>query len=303
MRLRREYLILALGYNWRDGLNTSPKAFLGILDGVVRELHDRLNREHGSVERFFGAHARDYSKSGSHAHGADLAALLQDLKPKSTDSALDVATGTGFTALSLAKLVKSVKGIDVTGEMLGEARRLAESEGLDNIEFELGDAMKMKFDDASFDIVTTRRATHHFKDVPRFLHEARWVLKPGGRLCMVAMSPPDGAETFFNNIEILRDNSHVWAFTPNSWKSMMASAKFRISSLQVLGEQVSFEKWLSPVEPGGSEEKAVRAAWASASTKVKRLLHAEIEDGDIKNWTKSRIVLVASKPRSEQNRA
>lgn len=255
------------------------------------------SRKRGSVERFFGVHAQDYSKSGSHAHGADLAALLEALKPRAKDRALDVATGTGFTAVSLARLVKSVYGIDVTAEMLGEARQLARSEGLNNVRFELGDAMEMKFHDASFDVVTARRATHHFKDVPRFLLEARRVLRPGGRLGVADMSPPDGTEDFSNEIEIFRDDSHVRAFTPSTWKSMVAGAGFRVVSLQVLDERISFEEWLSPVAPDGTEERAIRAAWASAPVNVRRLLHVDIGEGRVKGWTKSRMVLVASKPR------
>lgn len=225
-----------------------------------------------------------------------MAALLKALRPKPADRALDVATGTGFTAVSLARWVKDVIGTDVTDEMLEEARRLAKSEGLTNVKFELGDALKMKFSDASFDVVTARRATHHFQDVPRFLREAKRVLKPGGRLGVADMSPPEGAEAFVNQIETLRDNSHVRAFSPDSWKSMIVGTGFRMTSFQVLGEQITFEEWLSPVEHDGTEERAVRAAWASAPANVRRLLHVAV-DGRVKGWTKSRVVLVASRPR------
>lgn len=247
-----------------------------------------------SVEGFFGVHAGDYAKSQSHAQGADLIALVAALKTRPTDTALDVATGTGFTAIALANGVKHVVGIDVTNEMLGEARKLASAKGLSNVEFVIGDALRMKFASSAFDIVTTRRATHHFQDVPKFLHEASRVLKPGGRLGVVDMSPPEGAEAFSNKIEKLRDASHVEAFTPNRWKSMVTEASFQIRSLQVLGEHISFKRWLYPVELGGVEEASVRSAWREVGPEVRRLLRAEA-NGDIKGWTKSRIVLVAFK--------
>lgn len=78
-----------------------------------------MNQKKGSVERFFAKHAEDYSKSQSHAHGSDLTALLKALKPKKAEVALDVATGTGFTTVALAKLAGHVTGIDVTDAMLG----------------------------------------------------------------------------------------------------------------------------------------------------------------------------------------
>jgi SAM-dependent methyltransferase len=254
-----------------------------------------VDKGNASVERFFGVHAADYSRSPSHARGADLAALLAALRPNGTELALDVATGTGFTAVALAKLTRQVTGIDVTDEMLGQARLLAKKEGATNASFELGDAMALKYADSSFDIVTTRRATHHFQDVPRFLQEARRVLRPRGRLGLVDMSPPSGAEAFSNRIEKLRDSSHAEAFTPEDWKSMVSQAKLLITSAEVLGEHVAFERWLYPVNPGGPEEKAIRAAWRSSPAKVRRLLSAEFEGGEIRGWTKSRVVLVASK--------
>ena len=253
-----------------------------------------LEENRGPAERFFAAHAEGYAKSSSHARGADLAALIQALEPKPADLALDVATGTGFTALALAPQVKHVTGIDVTSEMLKEARKLASTEGYPNVSFELGDALAIKFADSSFDIVTARRATHHFQDVPRFLREAHRVLGPGGRLGVVDMSPPEGTAEFSNQIEKLRDGSHVEAFTPSAWKSMVSEAGFQMRSSRVLWERVTFERWLYPVEPGGREEKDIREAWNTADSETKRLLQADFADG-IKGWTKTRVVLVASK--------
>lgn len=248
-----------------------------------------------SVKRFFAGHAADYSRSQSHAQGADLDSLIRALKPKKYEVALDVATGTGFTAVALAGLAGHVTGMDMTDEMLAQAERLARERSLTNVRFELGDALKISYPNSSFDLVTTRRATHHFEDVPKFLREARRVLRPGGRLGIVDMSPPEGADAFSNRIERLRDRSHVRAFTPTAWKSMVSKAGFHILSSEILGESITFEKWLYPVEPGGREEEAIRRAWSSAPAKVMRLLAARLENGTVKGWTKSRIILVASK--------
>lgn len=255
-------------------------------------------RQGSPVEHFFGKHAGDYSRSRSHAGGRDLSALIRALKPKHDEVALDVATGTGFTAVALARRVGHVTGVDLTDEMLWQARTLAQRKDLPNTRFELGDALNISYPDLTFDIVTTRRATHHFSDVPRFLLEARRVLRVKGRLGIVDMSPPPGTEAFTNRIERLRDASHAEAFTPEKWRTLVTEADFHLQSLSVLDEALTFGRWLYPVEEGGPEEKAVRAAWKSAPSKVRTLLKARVESGEIQAWMKSRVVLVASKETS-----
>ena len=106
---------------------------------------------------------------------------------------LDVATGTGLTALAVAPLVAKVPGLDVSSGMLNEARRRAAGTGITNVEFHQGSAEAVPFPDASFDAVTCRMAAHHFDSVPAFLVESARVLVPGGRLLVADTTPPDNA--------------------------------------------------------------------------------------------------------------
>ena len=246
------------------------------------------------AQRFFTKYASGYSNNPDFSRGPDLAALLDELKPGRTEEALDVATGTGFTALALAPFVKSVVGIDITEGMLQEARRIADERGSKNVTFELGDAQKLAYPNSSFDIVTTRRAAHHFDDVPAFLRGARRVIRLEGRLGVVDMSPPPGAADFTNRIEKLRDASHIRAFDQNEWGQMLNEAGFEISSERIMEESVSLGDWLYPVRGGGDEEDLVRRAWKAVPAKVSGLLKADIIDGVIRGWTKRRIVIVAS---------
>lgn len=248
-----------------------------------------------SPKLFFSKHASDYTSSESHAHGADLSLLIELLRPGKEELGLDVATGTGFTAMSLARRLKQVIAIDITKEMLSEAQKLSKFNGINNIRFEIARADKLPYEDESFDIIASRRAAHHFRSVSRFLNESLRVLKRDGRLGIVDMSPVEGTEIFCNKIERLRDSTHVTALTPSSWKSKVEDAGLSIVHLETLSERVSFEKWLYPVKMSGREEFAIRREWKKVGTRVKRALAMEETGGEVSSWLKTRIVVVAKK--------
>ena len=249
----------------------------------------------GSAKEFFSKHAEGYAKSESHARGSDLARLIELAKPAGTDVVLDVATGTGFTAVDFAPLVREVVAVDITDEMLEQARRLASERGIKNIRFGYADACKkLPFSDSSFDIITCRRAAHHFTDMQVFLSETRRVLQKSGRLCIVDMSPQEGGQEFANKIERQRDSTHVRARTASEWLKELAEAGFRVRDLELLPDRVSFEKWLYPVALGGKEEEEVRTAWGEASKEILDLFEANRDEkGEIQDWIKPRVILVA----------
>lgn len=247
-----------------------------------------------SARDFFSKHAKDYTKSDSHAHGSDLSLLVELLQPRSTELVLDVATGTGFTAIELAKKVKQVIAIDITDEMLSEASRLANERKISNIHFEKADANSLPYDNESFDIVTTRRAAHHFTDVSKFLNEAHRVLKVSGRLAIVDMSPLNGTEEFLNRIERLRDSTHIHGLTQSQWKDLVKGANLSIAHIQIIRERIDFEHWLYPVNPGGREEKQIKEEWRRASLQIRNTLDLYQNQGTM-SWIKTRIVLIAKK--------
>ena len=137
------------------------------------------------VQQQFGANAAAYATSTVHAKGASLARLVELVKPKADWAALDIATGAGHTALAFAPHVASVIASDLTPEMLVESAKLAAAKGYANMTTAQADAERLPFPDATFDLVTSRIAPHHFPDIPAFLRESRRVLKPGVTLMMV----------------------------------------------------------------------------------------------------------------------
>ena len=88
---------------------------------------------------------------------------------------LDVGCGTGQSTRAVAQIARRVVGIDNSADML------AHSAPLPRVEYQRADAELLPFADSSFDLITVGLAFHWF-DQPRFLREARRVLKPAGWL-------------------------------------------------------------------------------------------------------------------------
>jgi demethylmenaquinone methyltransferase/2-methoxy-6-polyprenyl-1,4-benzoquinol methylase len=110
------------------------------------------------------------------------------------DTALDVCCGTGDVAFALARAGADTTGIDFSAAMLEVARRRAGKETAgQRLRFLQGDALRLPFDDASFDRVTISYGLRNLADLQGGLRELRRVLKPGGRLLVLDFGKPDWA--------------------------------------------------------------------------------------------------------------
>ena len=125
-----------------------------------------------SSKEQFDANAGKYAVSDVHRSGPSLPVLLELARPVQSDQSLDVATGTGHTALAVARLVAKSVGIDIAPKMLEQARRLAAEQGVSNCEFVEGSAEKIPMGDGQFTLVTARHAPHHFHHVPLFFRKS-----------------------------------------------------------------------------------------------------------------------------------
>ena len=96
---------------------------------------------------------------------------------------LDLGTGTGVVAVTLAQFGCRVTAIDHSQEMLAHARVRAQTAGMENrITFQLGDGERLPYPDSSFDAVTIQGVLHHLPDCLPMLHQSHRILRPGGEL-------------------------------------------------------------------------------------------------------------------------
>jgi ubiquinone/menaquinone biosynthesis C-methylase UbiE len=136
------------------------------------------------------------------------------------DTVLDVACGPGIVVCAFAKVVAHATGLDLTPAMLERARTLQKEKGLTNITWQLGEAIPLPYPDASFSIVTSRFAFHHFLDPRAALEEMARVCRPGGKVVVIDSAPaPDKADAF-NAMELVRDPSHARAMPLHELKDL-----------------------------------------------------------------------------------
>lgn len=209
---------------------------------------------------FFSAHHAAYVVSERHARGRDLDRLVAGLDPKPGERAVDVATGSGHTALRLAAAGVDVAVVDVTPAMLDDALTLARERGLHLTAYQ-APAEQLPLADASLDIVTCRRAAHHFADAAQFIREARRTLKEGGRLGISDMTGSLAHIDWLNRLEQFRDPSHHRALAPDEWYKLLVDAGFRDITVELHEEPMTLESWLAPVSPESPDgERALRYA-------------------------------------------
>jgi len=132
-------------------------------------------------------------KAKSAAMGRDVTeALVEYSRPKRGMKVLDLASGTGEPAISLAARVGSeghVTALDLSSDLLEIAAKRAQQRELTNFLTHQADAHELPFSDQSFDLVTSRFGVMFFDDCERALREVHRVLKPGARACFLAWGP------------------------------------------------------------------------------------------------------------------
>jgi ubiquinone/menaquinone biosynthesis C-methylase UbiE len=193
----------------------------------------------GSIEdaarASFSARAEHYVTSATHADPDRLARLVEMVAPGSHWRVLDIGTGTGHTAFAFAPAVAWVVGVDLTDEMLKKAERVRRDRGYGNVELQVGDVHRLPFKDGAFDLVTCRRAAHHFGDIGGALMQMRRVLKGGGRLMIDDRASPedDEVDAILHRLDVLHDESHVRQYRASEWRRMLEEAGFAVRGVEL----------------------------------------------------------------------
>jgi SAM-dependent methyltransferase len=132
--------------------------------------------------------------------------LVRRLEPVSGERWLDVGTGTGEVALRAARAGAEVTAVDISQGLLAIAQA---KPGAGPVDWSLGDAQALGFDDASFDVVVSCFAAIFASDHSAVARELARVCRPGGRLGLTAWRPEGGPHAVYQRFAPDSVYSHV----------------------------------------------------------------------------------------------
>lgn len=122
--------------------------------------------------------------------------LVAALGPQSGERWLDVATGTGAVARMAARAGADTTGLDLAPDLIATAQTQTAADGL-SIEFDVGDAERLPYEDASFDTVVSTFGVMFAPDHAAVAGELARVCRTGGRVGLISWTEDSGVGDIF----------------------------------------------------------------------------------------------------------
>jgi ubiquinone/menaquinone biosynthesis C-methylase UbiE len=146
-----------------------------IMDGKIQQHNERPAAVWSSGGKAYDEISRGIADSIEHC--------VMRLDPKPGERILDLSTGTGWTSRVVARRGATVIGADIAADLLAAAREQAKGEGL-SIEYQIGDAENLPFEDAAFDAVVSTCGVMFASKQEAAAAELARVCRRGGRIAL-----------------------------------------------------------------------------------------------------------------------
>ena len=252
---------------------------------------------HTKAQEQFAKRSQAYAKNSALSNEDNLKHIIELTAPSGTDRLLDIATGTGFLAFEFAKHVFEVIGIDFTEEMLAIAKQYKADNNIKNVAFESADVESLPFEDNCFDLVSCRFAFHHFLRPEKAMSEMTRVLKHGGKLVLsdITSSEDIKKSEYQNEMETIRDSSHIKHYRPSEIVQMLNDLGFDILHFEDWPADFVFDEWVSMSDPGVESAKRVKKMMIDAMNNDLADLDIRLNDAGDLWFTYNTKIIIASK--------
>jgi SAM-dependent methyltransferase len=199
-----------------------------------------------SIRDEFTHQTDSFARSPAMSAAETLGALVEIVPADGEARWLETACGPAIVGRAIAARVGSVHGVDLPPAMVEKASAEAAAAGLTNIDFSLGDATALAFDDASFDGAVNRFSLHHIPAPGRVLEEVARVVRPGGWVVLADhLTDADAdAAAWHEEIERLRDPSHWACLTRERLLAAGEAAGLVLDDERVIPLDLDFGEWL-----------------------------------------------------------
>jgi ubiquinone/menaquinone biosynthesis C-methylase UbiE len=164
--------------------------------------------------------------------------VAEELSPESR--VLEIAPGPGYFAIELAKLGNfRIVGIDISKTFVEIARRNAVESGVE-VDFQLGDAAQMPFENEAFDFLFCRAAFKNFAKPLGALNEMHRVLKAGGKGLILDLRRDSSRESINEEANKLGLNLVNTAITKLIFHFVLLKRAYTKSEFQQFFSQTNF---------------------------------------------------------------
>jgi ArsR family transcriptional regulator len=192
-------------------------------EGLRLALERRKDKLRGYFDDLAGRFGRNYVPGRS---WKGLAEVLLRLLPPLVIA--DLGAGEGTLSLMLAQTAERVIAVDSSEKMVNYGRDAAHRNGVENLEYRLGDLEELPLNDAEADIALLHQSLHHALHPRKAVEEAWRILKPGGRIVILDLRR--------HGFEQARDlYADVWlGFSHVELSQMLAEAHFSPADIAVV---------------------------------------------------------------------
>ncbi len=174
------------------------------------------------------------------------------------NEALDIGTGNGYTAFTLAKHFRNVVSIDSDPKCLKTAENKALEKNTKNIQFLQMDAHKLKFPDKSFDVITCRAAIHHFDNANKVLAEVYRLLKKEGLLVIMDFCFSEMTKELLAPFSMIREDDFRRYYTFHEYCDLLENNDFSIEAIYTYTLPRDIKEWAA-VAPSNIQERIINA--------------------------------------------